>query len=165
MKHPGQQGYNDEGGASRFFYTAKASQSERNLGLEKLKKRKSSKMGNGIVSNVGPGLIPGKTESGDREAENFHPTCKPIAIMHYLVKMFSTPDGGTVYDPFTGSGTTLIACKILDRPYIGSEIDPDYYKIATERLKYDWKTWWLRGKNDDFVKVKEEIKNKFFEIE
>jgi len=161
-------GLGDEGGASRFFYTAKASTSERNLGLEKLDDKLMARSGGAQYAEK-----EGKTEylqnhiglNRISKVKNNHPTVKPTELMHYLVKMFSTPDGGTVYDPFTGSGTTLIACKILDRPYIGSEIDPEYYKIATERLKYDWKTWWLRGKNDDFVRVKEEIKNKFFEIE
>ena len=156
-------GFNDSGGAARFYYTAKASKSERNLGLEGMEKKKSSKMGDGIVSNVGPGLTPGETESGDREAENFHPTVKPLDLMRYLVNMFSTPDGGVVYDPFTGSGSTLIACKILGREYIGSEMEPEYYEIAKKRLQYDWKTWWERGKKDDFVPVKREKINKFFE--
>ena len=83
--------------------------------------------------------------------------------MHYLCKMFSTPDGGVVYDPFAGSGTTLIACKILGREYIGSEMEKDYYEIAKKRLEYDWETWWATGKKDDFVKVKKEKINKFFE--
>lgn len=79
---------------------------------------------------------------------------KPVELMLYLVKLFSTPDGGIVYDPFTGSGSTLIACKILNRPYIGSELDNEYFEIATDRLEYDWKVWYETGKKDDFVKVK-----------
>ena len=146
----------DSGGAARFFYTAKASKSERNLGLEGLP------LGEPLGSKRSAPVVGRKSALG-QSRENFHPTCKPIAIMHYLVNMFSTPDGGIVYDPFTGSGTTLIACKILGREYIGSEMEPEYYEIAKKRLEYDWETWWARGKKDDFVKVKEEVKNKFFE--
>ena len=64
---------------------------------------------------------------------NFHCTLKPIALMEYLIKMV-TPKGGTVLDPFAGSGSTLIACKNLNRNYIGIEIDPEYIKIIKARL-------------------------------
>jgi site-specific DNA-methyltransferase (adenine-specific) len=63
----------------------------------------------------------------------FHPTVKPISLMKYLVKLV-TPPGGTVYDPFTGSGSTLIAAKHLGFNYIGSEIQADYVQIAEARL-------------------------------
>jgi site-specific DNA-methyltransferase (adenine-specific) len=157
------QGHGDAGGAARFYYTAKASKSERNVGLEGMKKdfhRRDDGQPYGMNTNE---ERPDGSKRKEVEAqENYHPTCKPIDLMRYLVNMFSTPDGGVVYDPFAGSGTTLIACIILDRPYIGSEYDSEYYEIAKKRLQYDWKTWWGRGRKDDFVKVKEEVKNKFF---
>lgn len=53
--------------------------------------------------------------------------------MEYLVTM-TTREGGTVLDPFMGSGTTGIACMNLDRHFIGIEIDPEYYKLAKRRI-------------------------------
>jgi DNA modification methylase len=158
------QAHGDFGGAARFYYTAKASKGERNVGLEGMKKdfhRRDDGQTRGMVTSE---YRPDGSERKEVEAqENFHPTVKPLDLMRYLVNMFSTPDGGVVYDPFAGSASTLIACKILGREYIGSEMEKDYYEIAKKRLQYDWVTWWNRGKKDDFVKVKEEIKNKFFE--
>lgn len=66
-------------------------------------------------------------------SSNNHPTVKPIALMEYLIKMV-TPKGGIVLDPFAGSGSTLVACKNLNRNYIGMELDPEYIKIAEARL-------------------------------
>lgn len=123
-------------GASRFFYTAKPSSLEGNVGLK-------------IVE----------------AQENIHPTKKPVDLMRYLVQMFSTPDGGVVYDPFSGSGATLIACKILDRPYIGSEMDPEYYAICKQRLSFDWKNWWNNDKPKDVKHYTENYvkrRNEFF---
>jgi adenine-specific DNA-methyltransferase len=62
-----------------------------------------------------------------------HPTHKPLSILTPLLKTFSTP-GDPVLDPFTGSGSTLLAAKQLDRNYIGIELDAGYYAIATRRL-------------------------------
>ena len=90
------------GGASRFFYCAKASKSERNKGLEGF--------------------------------NNGHPTIKPIKLMQYLVKMV-TPPKGKVLDPFCGSGTTGIACKIEGFDFVGIEQDAEYFKIAKARIK------------------------------
>ena len=64
---------------------------------------------------------------------NFHCTLKPIALMEYLIKMV-TPKGGIVLDPFMGSGSTGIACKKLNREFIGIELDADYCKIAEARI-------------------------------
>jgi len=157
-------GLGDSGGAARFFYTAKASKSERNIGLEGMKKdfhRRDDGQPYGM--NTNDQRPDGSKRKEVESQENFHPTVKPVDLLIYLVRMFSTPDGGTVYDPFTGSGTTGIACKILDRPFIGSETEADYFVISKKRLQYDWKTWWAKGKSDDFVRIKKEIREKFFE--
>lgn len=63
-----------------------------------------------------------------------HPTQKPLRMFEYLVKTY-TDEGDTVLDPFLGSGTTALACKNLNRHYIGIEINPNYVKIARERLR------------------------------
>lgn len=89
-------GRNDSGGASRFFYCAKASRKERGEG-------------------------------------NTHPTVKPIALMRWLVRLV-TPPGGLVLDPFTGSGTTGLACKAEGLHFLGIEQDEKYVAIANARL-------------------------------
>ena len=62
-----------------------------------------------------------------------HPTEKPLEIMKRLVEML-TPEGGTVLDPFCGSGTTALACKELGRNYICIEKELEYYQIACNRI-------------------------------
>ena len=67
----------------------------------------------------------------DRTGNNLHPTEKPIELMK---KIISANVGETVFDPFMGSGTTLVACKHLNRNCVGIEISEKYCKIAQERL-------------------------------
>lgn len=62
-----------------------------------------------------------------------HPTQKPLALMTELLK--ATPPGGTVLDPFMGSGTTGVACVQTGRNFIGIEIDPTYFEIARRRIE------------------------------
>ena len=62
-----------------------------------------------------------------------HPTQKPVALMEYLIKTY-TNEGETVLDFTMGSGTTGVACKNLNRNFIGIELDPDYFKIAEKRI-------------------------------
>ncbi|MDD5049985.1 MAG: DNA methyltransferase [Methanoregulaceae archaeon] len=62
-----------------------------------------------------------------------HPTVKPLKLMRYLVRLV-TPPGGTVLDPFAGSGTTLIAAKEEGFNFIGIELEPEYVEIAEARL-------------------------------
>jgi site-specific DNA-methyltransferase (adenine-specific) len=64
---------------------------------------------------------------------NQHPTIKPIALMKYLIKMV-TPTGGTVLDPFAGSGSTLVAAKQNGFNYIGIEMTAEYIPIIEARL-------------------------------
>ena len=119
----------DSGGASRFFYVAKASKKERNAGCEGLEEK------DGIRSNA-------PRESEDIKTPlraNNHPTVKPIALMEYLCKLTKTPTGGVVLDPFMGSGTTGLACQNTGRDFIGIEKEPEYVKIAEARLKHNIK--------------------------
>jgi site-specific DNA-methyltransferase (adenine-specific) len=64
---------------------------------------------------------------------NTHPTQKPVALMEYLIKTY-TNEGELVLDFTMGSGTTGVACKNLNRDFIGIELDEDYFKIAKERI-------------------------------
>lgn len=66
-----------------------------------------------------------------------HPTQKPVALFEYLIKTY-TNEGDTVLDNVMGSGTTGVACKNLNRNFIGMELDEDYFNIAKERIeKYE----------------------------
>jgi DNA modification methylase len=106
--------------SARFFYCAKASKSERNMGCEGLESQ----------DLVGQGLA---GEHNNPKHQNNHPTVKPLALMEYLVKLVSR-EGQFVLDPFAGSGTTLMACKKLKRNYIGIEREAEYIKIAECRI-------------------------------
>jgi DNA modification methylase len=63
----------------------------------------------------------------------YHPTEKPLAALMPLIESFSRP-GDTVLDPFTGSGSSLLAAKTLGRNYIGIELDAKYHATAMNRL-------------------------------
>jgi site-specific DNA-methyltransferase (adenine-specific) len=67
------------------------------------------------------------------DSYNHHPTKKPVELMQHLVKLVSA-EGHTVLDPFMGSGSTGIACRQLNRKFIGYEKDPGYFKIACRRI-------------------------------
>jgi site-specific DNA-methyltransferase (adenine-specific) len=120
--------FGDKGGASRFFYVAKASKSERNKGLKGFDTKQT--IGGGGTYNEEAGAKYGSIKA---EGKNFHPTVKPIKLMQYLVKMI-TPPNGIVLDPFCGSGTTGVACKLEGFQFVGMEQDPEYSKIAEGRI-------------------------------
>lgn len=69
-----------------------------------------------------------------KEGSNFHSTVKPIALMEYLINMVSK-EGQIILDPFMGSGTTGMACKKLDREFIGIEMMEEYMEIAKARIE------------------------------
>jgi DNA modification methylase len=137
--------YSDSGGASRFFtqadfgpddwpfvYQAKPSRKERNAGLDGLpKQRTKSYEGGDIVSADHPETAPG----GSKVAANHHPTVKPVALMRYLVRLV-TPPGGTVLDPFAGSGTTLVAAVLEGFDAIGCEMTDEYLPIIEGRVAW-----------------------------
>ena len=121
--------HNDKGGASRFFYVAKVSKSERNKGLEDFEQGQTK--GGGGTYNEEAGAKYGSIKA---KAQNFHPTVKPIKLMQYLVRLV-TPPNGVVLDPFLGSGTTGIACKLEGFDFVGMEQDESYHKIAQGRIE------------------------------
>ena len=69
-----------------------------------------------------------------KEGKNLHPTVKSLKILEYLIKLVTKP-GAIILDPFTGSGSTLIACYKTGRIPVGIEKEPDYVKIANARIK------------------------------
>ena len=119
-------GHNDSGGASRFFYVAKASKRDRNEGLEELPKKTNSEW---------PQSLDGNDSRGAEPRQNFHPTVKPTSLMEYLIKLV-TPPNGTVLDPFTGSGSTGKAAILQGFDFIGIEMTKEYLPIIEGRLKH-----------------------------
>ena len=109
------------GGASRFFYVAKAGRAERNFGLDGF---------NTEVAGTGA-LRDGGRESKPRA--NTHPTVKPVDLMRYLIRLV-TPKGGTVLDPFLGSGTTAVAAIEEGVAWIGCEREDEYLDIIRARV-------------------------------
>ena len=81
-----------------------------------------------IMSIIWAGMIR-EGESGAR----VHPTQKPIELLEYLIKTY-TNGGDRVLDFTMGSGTTGVACKNLNRDFIGIELDEEYFKIAQKRI-------------------------------
>ena len=124
--------YGDKGGASRFFYCAKANKKERNKGCEGISKKPRS-TANKMMGQSGE-MKTGSGKDRTTDFHNNHPTVKPIKLMQYLVRLV-TPKGGIVLDPFLGSGTTAIACLKLNRKFIGIEKEEEYVKIAKARIK------------------------------
>lgn len=118
-----------EGSAARFFYTAKASRSERNAGLEGMPDAEVQRYGS-IRTNRGNGY-PDATPM-----QNHHPTVKPLALMRYLARLTKTPTGGVVLDPFMGSGTTGMAAVMEGRDFVGIELNAEYLEIAEKRIAH-----------------------------
>jgi site-specific DNA-methyltransferase (adenine-specific) len=128
--------YSDAGGASRFFFVAKANKKDRNEGLGELAEEKG-KVFNG-KSETGAGKAEGSVEDKFSTApqKNFHPTVKPTSLMKYLVEMV-TPEGGVVLDPFTGSGSTGKAAVQAGVGFIGIEMTEEYLPIIIGRVKHE----------------------------
>ena len=129
------------GGASRFFYTAKASTSERDKGLEDL-----------------PGMTPGEKTGREDDTQgispyagaraeggrNPHPTVKPISLMRWLVRLASPPGAWdpdiskrpVIVDMFAGSGSTLVAGLAEGVRVVGCEMDPQMADVSRRRCQH-----------------------------
>lgn len=124
----------DSGGASRFFYVAKGSRSEKDTGLDHLPPRTGGEATGRDDDTAGvnnPRAGAGRTGG----ARNFHPTVKSIALMRWLVRLV-TPPGGVVLDMFAGSGTTGCAALAEGLRFIGCEMADEYIPIAAGRLRH-----------------------------
>ncbi len=119
------------GGASRFFYVAKASKAERNIGCGGLETKQTT--GGGGMNDT-PDNVCGKYGSIKSPGKNHHPTVKSLKLMEYLCRLTKTPTGGLVLDPFMGSGTTGMGCKITGRDFIGIDKEKEYLEIAKRRI-------------------------------
>lgn len=120
--------FGDSGGASRFFYTAKPSRSEKDKGC----------------AEAG---IPPKYRRGDVEKKdpyyNDHPTTKPVSLLRWLVRLLGGKPGGLILDPFAGSGTTGVAAALEGFDFAGCDLDDDgegrplgYCDIARARIAF-----------------------------
>jgi site-specific DNA-methyltransferase (adenine-specific) len=137
--------YGDSGSAARFFYTAKASKKDRDEGLDSFDEQAYGQSGGAQQA-----LKEGKSEyiqdnhiglNKIKIRKNIHPTVKPTELMQYLIRLI-TPKGGTVLDPFMGSGSTGKAAMIennernADYYFVGIDINPEYIDIAKARIEY-----------------------------
>ena len=131
-------GYDDTGGASRFFYCAKASRAEREAGLDTVERGTAAQLyGDGFstATKCDPAMHTPEGVAARPHVRNHHPTVKPVELMRWLVRL-ATPANGTVLDPFAGSGTTGMACALEGFGFVGFEQDGGYAEIA--RLRIAW---------------------------
>ena len=113
------------GDAARFFYCAKASKKEREVGLDGFELRVAGGLAGRADGSLGSVSL----------SRNIHPTVKPIDLMRYLCRLV-TPPGGVVLDPFLGSGSTGVAALAEGFRFIGIEREEEYMAIATARLRH-----------------------------
>jgi site-specific DNA-methyltransferase (adenine-specific) len=137
------EGYNDEGGASRFFYCPKASKKDRDEAITS----DAKSLGHGVGDTcklcgcrfVGRPAQLCKCDNPIRiyaERKNIHPTVKPTDLMKYLIRLV-TPKDGIVLDPFMGSGSTGKAAMQEGMWFVGIEREKEYYEIAKQRIEYE----------------------------
>jgi len=116
-----------------FLIVPKASKSEKNKGCEDLIPMSAPN------PNYGKGGFSRPTDQPERQiskAANNHPTVKPLKLMSYLITLGSR-SGDVVLDPFAGSGTTPLACQLLNRKCISIEIEEKYCEINANRCRQE----------------------------
>ena len=118
--------YGDVGSAARFFYCAKASRAEREAGLSGEEKPLHWSSG---AEN--PGAF--QSDGTKKTARNNHPTVKPIALMRWLCRLVTPPDG-LILDPFCGSGSTGVAASLEGFLFVGIDDDAEFCEIARKRI-------------------------------
>jgi site-specific DNA-methyltransferase (adenine-specific) len=142
-------GLGDSGSAARYFYCAKASQRDRDEGLGAFQTQKTGDLQGGrkegsagsIMQNADGGTRVNPYAGTGAPKKNIHPTVKPVDLMQYLIRLV-TPKGGTVMDPFNGSGSTGKAAMYENKDrdshykYIGIELTPEYLPISQARIQY-----------------------------
>jgi len=130
-------GFKDSGSAARFFYCAKASKADRDEGCEGLEERAAnSAYGDGMNTATKVRTVEQSEHGVSCDLRrNLHPTVKPTDLMRYLCRLV-TPLGGTVLDPFMGSGSTGKACALEGFRFIGIEREAEYIAIARARIAF-----------------------------
>lgn len=157
----GWEAHNDSGSAARFFYTAKTSTWEREVGLDDIAAKPF-----GASNQAQAEIKRGNTESLDdatfgigqiKQLRNNHPTLKPISITEYLSRLLLPPANGTprrILIPFAGSGSECIGAQLAGWDEItGVEREHEYTTIATARLK-----WWSQFKTYEDARKTKEVK-------
>ena len=115
---------------AKFFYCAKTSKRDRNEGLDGFEaKRDHDGRAEGKVGGDNP------RNRTNAAKLNHHPTVKPTSLMQYLVRLV-TPQGGTVLDPFMGSGSTGKACAYEGFDFVGIDQSTEYAEIARARINF-----------------------------
>jgi len=140
--------FENSGSASRYFYCAKASKKDRDEGLEEFEdnymafsNQAKAELKRGNVDFKGNEDNPLNFVNSVSVRKNTHPTVKPTELMQYLVRLV-TPNGGTILDPFNGSGSTGKAVMYENNErnknykYIGIELTEEYLPIAKARIEY-----------------------------
>ncbi len=128
------EGFGDSGSAARFFYTAKASQDDRDDGLEDFEKHSAGVVTGGRREGSAGLQSPRAGAGRTAGARNVHPTVKPTSLMRYLCRLITPPDG-LILDPFAGSGSTGKAALLEGFRFVGIEQDPEYLAIAAARVR------------------------------
>lgn len=157
-------GLHDEGSAARYFYCAKASKRDRDDGLERFEEKELITDMNSVGCKDGVHYRLDGLEISKRR--NTHPTVKPTCLMQYLIRLI-TPKGGTILDPFMGSGSTGKAAMYenIDRnanyKFIGIELTDEYLPICKERIEYAMQdTMSLIVDGEEIIKTKKTNKRK-----
>ena len=133
--------YNDSGSAARYFYCAKASKKDRDEGLDNFEEKPSQLNSGGIGRKCSVEKRLDYNGENAPTMKNIHPTVKPTELMQYLIRLV-TPNGGTILDPFNGSGSTGKAAMYENREnhkdykYIGIELTEEYLPISKARIEY-----------------------------
>lgn len=118
--------YGSKGGsAARFFYCAKANQTDRNEGLDEIPIFEGKRTHSGGLDTRGRPIPKNK---------NIHPTVKPTDLMRYLCRLVTQPNG-IVLDPFMGSGSTGKAAVLEGFRFMGIDLNEEYCTIAKSRIK------------------------------
>lgn len=128
-------GYGGSGSAARFFYCAKASRADREEGCEGLPARSGADATDREEGTAGLNSPRAGASRTVETVRNHHPTVKPTELMRYLIRLI-TPPGGTVLDPFMGSGSTGKAAMLEGATFHGCDLDPDYLAIAEARIRF-----------------------------
>lgn len=129
---------------SRYFYCPKTSKADRNEGCEHLEYMAGGDMTGGRAEDSA-GLISPRAGAGRTAgAINHHPTVKPTALMQYLCRLV-TPAGGTILDPFLGSGSTGKAAVLEGFDFIGCEKTLEYIPIAQARIDHGLVQYYCGG--------------------
>jgi DNA modification methylase len=117
-------------GASRFYFVAKPSKSERDKGLSSLEEKKWVQY---QTANGTSGKASSLSAGRNTQRRNLHPTLKPVKLMEYLIRLVC-PESGIVLDHFMGSGTTGVAALNVGRKFLGCDNNAEYFEYARLRL-------------------------------